>query len=52
MLPKVQLGSATIENLPVKVLATSRWGNNILGKPFFDGLKHWRIDDDTLIIVR
>jgi len=52
VLPKVQLGSATIENLPVKVFATDRWGHNILGKPFFDGLKDWRIGGDTLIIVR
>lgn len=51
VLPKVQLGSAIIENLPVKVFATSRWGN-LLGKPFFDQVKSWRIDGDTLIIVR
>ncbi len=51
VLPKVQLGSAVIENLPVKVFATNRSGN-MLGKPFFDGLKDWRISGDTLIIVR
>ncbi len=51
VLPRVQLGSAVIENLPVKVFATGRWGN-LLGKPFFDGLRDWRIDGDTLIIVR
>jgi aspartyl protease family protein len=51
VLPRVQLGSAIIENLPVKVLATGRWGN-VLGKPFFDQLKSWRVDGDTLIIVR
>jgi clan AA aspartic protease (TIGR02281 family) len=51
VLPKVQLGSTTIENLPVKVFATSRWGN-LLGKPFFEQFKDWRVDGDTLIIVR
>jgi len=51
VLPKAQLGTAIIENLPVKVFATDRW-YNILGKPFFEGLEHWRIDGDTLIIVR
>ena len=51
VLPKVQLGTAIIENLPVKVFATDRF-HNVLGKPFFDGLKDWRISGDTLIIVR
>ena len=51
VLPKVQLGTAVIENLPVKVFATDR-GLNVLGKPFFDGLKEWRIDGDALILVR
>jgi clan AA aspartic protease (TIGR02281 family) len=51
VLPKVQLGSTIIEGLPVKVVATNRWGN-VLGKPFFDQLKSWRIDGDTLVIVR
>ena len=51
VLPKVQLGSTVIENLPVKVFATNRSGN-LLGKPFLDGLRDWRIDGDTLIIVR
>ena len=51
VLPKVRLGSAVIENLPFKVVASNRRGN-LLGKPFFDGLKSWRIDGDTLIIVR
>lgn len=50
VLPKVQLGSAIIETLPVKVVATNRAGN-LLGKPFFDGLKEWRIEGDTLIVV-
>jgi clan AA aspartic protease (TIGR02281 family) len=52
VLRKVQLGTTVIEDLPVKVFATDRGGNNILGKPFFDGLKHWRIDGNTLIVVR
>jgi clan AA aspartic protease (TIGR02281 family) len=51
VLPRARLGATTIEGLSVKVFATSRWGN-VLGKPFFDQLKSWRIDDDTLIIVR
>jgi clan AA aspartic protease (TIGR02281 family) len=51
VLLKVQLGSTIIENLPVKVFATNRWGN-LLGKPFLDRLRDWRIDGDTLIIVR
>jgi clan AA aspartic protease (TIGR02281 family) len=51
VLLRAQLGSATIENLPVKVFATNRWGN-VLGKPFFDQLRSWRIDGDTLIIDR
>jgi aspartyl protease family protein len=51
VLPRVQLDSAIIENLPVKVFATSRWGN-LLGKPFLDQVKSWRIEGDTLIIVR
>lgn len=51
VLPKAQLASAVIENLPVKVFATDR-GSNILGKPFFDGFKEWRIDGDALILVR
>jgi clan AA aspartic protease (TIGR02281 family) len=51
VLPKAQLGSTIIENLPVKVFATSRRGN-LLGKPFFEQLKDWRVDGDTLIIVR
>ena len=51
VLPKVQLGSTIIEDLPVKVFATGRWGN-LLGKPFFDRLRDWRVEGDTLIIVR
>jgi clan AA aspartic protease (TIGR02281 family) len=51
VLPKVRLGSTVIENLPVKVFATNRWGN-VLGKTFFEQLKSWRVDGDTLIIVR
>lgn len=51
VLSKVQLDSAIIETLPVKVVATSRRGN-VLGKPFFEQVKSWRIDGDTLIIVR
>jgi clan AA aspartic protease (TIGR02281 family) len=50
VLPKVQLGTTIIENLPLKVFATGR-GHNILGKPFFDRLDEWRIDGDALIIV-
>ena len=49
VLPKVQLDSTTIDNLAVKVVATSRRGN-VLGKPFFEQLKSWRIDGDALII--
>jgi clan AA aspartic protease (TIGR02281 family) len=49
VLHKVQLGSAIIENLPVKVVATNR-SHNVLGKPFFEQFKSWRIDDDALII--
>jgi predicted aspartyl protease len=51
VLPKAQVGSAVIENLPVKVFATDR-GSNILGQPFFDNFKEWRIDGDALILVR
>jgi clan AA aspartic protease (TIGR02281 family) len=51
VLPKVQLGTAMIENLPVKVFATNR-GHSILGQPFFDGFKEWRIDGDALILAR
>jgi clan AA aspartic protease (TIGR02281 family) len=51
VLRKVQLGATMIQDLPVKVFATDR-GHNILGKPFFDGLKDWRISGDTLIIVQ
>ena len=51
VLAKVQLGSAVIDNLPLKVSATGRWGN-VLGKPFFEQFKSWRIDGDTLIMVR
>jgi clan AA aspartic protease (TIGR02281 family) len=51
VLPRARLGSATIEGLPVKVVATNR-SRNVLGKTFFDQFKSWRIDGDTLIIVR
>ena len=51
VLPRVQLGYATIKGLPVKVVATNRWGN-VLGKPFFEQFKSWRVDGDALIIVR
>ena len=51
VLPEVQLGTTIIEDLPVKVFATGRWGT-LLGKPFFEQFKDWRIDGDTLIIVR
>jgi clan AA aspartic protease (TIGR02281 family) len=51
VLSRVQLGSAIIEGLPVKVLATNRWGN-VLGKPFFEQFKSWRVDGGALIIVR
>ncbi len=50
VLPRAQLGSAVIENLPFKVFATDR-GSNILGQPFFDGLKEWRIDGDMLVVL-
>jgi aspartyl protease family protein len=50
VLPKAQLGTATIEHLPAKVFATQRW-RNVLGKPFLESLKDWRIDGDTLILV-
>jgi aspartyl protease family protein len=52
VLPKVRLGASIIENVPAKVFATGRWDHNILGKPFFDGLKYWRIDGDTLVVVQ
>jgi len=52
VLPKVQLGSATIENLAVTVFATYLPPQNILGKPFLDAHKDWRITGDTLIIVQ
>jgi clan AA aspartic protease (TIGR02281 family) len=52
VLPKMQLGSVTIENLPVKVLATYPLRDNILGKPFLDTHKDWRITGDTLIVVQ
>ena len=51
VLPKVRLGTAVIENLPVKVFATQR-SRNVLGKPFLERLKSWRVDGDTLIIVQ
>jgi clan AA aspartic protease (TIGR02281 family) len=51
VLPTVQLGSTIIENLPVKVVATNR-SRNLLGKPFFDRLKSWHVEGDTLIIVQ
>jgi clan AA aspartic protease (TIGR02281 family) len=50
-LPKVQLGATTIENLQLKVFATDRLGHNILGKPFLEGFKYWRADDDALIVL-
>lgn len=51
VLPRVRLGSATIKGLPVKVVATNRWGN-VLGKPFLEQFKSWHVDGDALIIVR
>lgn len=52
VLPKVGLGTATIEDVPAKVFATGRSDHNILGRPFLDALKYWRVDGDTLIIVQ
>jgi clan AA aspartic protease (TIGR02281 family) len=52
VLPNVQLGSATIENLAVTVFATYPPPQNILGKPFLDSHKGWRITGDTLIVVQ
>jgi clan AA aspartic protease (TIGR02281 family) len=52
VLPKVRLGAAIIENVPAKVFATGRADHNVLGKPFFDGLRYWRIDGDTLVVVQ
>ncbi len=52
VLPKVRLGASIIENIPAKVFATGREEHNILGKPFFDGLRYWRIDGDTLVVVQ
>jgi clan AA aspartic protease (TIGR02281 family) len=51
-LPKVQFGATTVENLQVKVFATDRLKHNILGKPFLEGFKRWRIEGDTLIIFQ
>jgi clan AA aspartic protease (TIGR02281 family) len=51
-LPVAQLGDTTVKNLQFKVFATDRLKHNILGKPFLEGFKYWRIDDDALIIVR
>jgi len=52
LLPKVRLGAFVIENLPAKVFATGRRDHNTLGKPFFDRLKYWRMDGDTLVVVQ
>jgi len=49
---KAQLDTTTIENLQFKVFATDRLGHNILGKPFLEGFKYWRADDDALILMR
>lgn len=50
-LPKVQFGATTIKDLQFKVFATDRLGHNILGKPFLEGFKYWRIEDDALIVM-
>jgi clan AA aspartic protease (TIGR02281 family) len=52
VLPKTQLGSVTIENLAISVFATYLPPQNILGKPFLDAHKGWRITGDTLIVVQ
>jgi clan AA aspartic protease (TIGR02281 family) len=51
VLPKALLGAAAIENLPFKVFATNR-SRNVLGKPFFERLKSWRVGGDSLILVQ
>lgn len=50
-LPSVQFGATTIKDLRVKVFATDFLRQNILGKPFLDGFKYWRIEDDALIVM-
>jgi clan AA aspartic protease (TIGR02281 family) len=52
VLPEVRLGASIIENVPATVFATGREENNILGKPFFDALRYWRVDGDTLVVVQ
>jgi len=51
MLPKAKLGDTTIDNLEFKVFATDRLPHNILGKPFLEGFKYWRVEDDALIVM-
>jgi clan AA aspartic protease (TIGR02281 family) len=50
-LPNVQFGATTIKDLRFKVFATGRLSNNILGKPFLEGFKYWRVEDDALIVM-
>ena len=49
-LPRAQFGDTTVKDLQFKVFATDRLPHNILGKPFLDGFKDWRVDDDALIV--
>lgn len=51
VLHKAHVGAAAVENLPVKVFATNRLGHNLLGTPFLESFKAWRIEDDVLTIV-
>lgn len=51
VLYKAHIGSAAVQSLPVKVLATNRLGHNLLGTPFLESFKAWRIEDDVLTIV-
>jgi aspartyl protease family protein len=49
-LPRAQFGDTTVKDVQFKVFATDRLKHNILGKPFLDGFKYWRVDDDALIL--
>jgi clan AA aspartic protease (TIGR02281 family) len=51
VLRKARAGAMVIDSLPVKVFATDRAGYNVLGTPFLESLKAWRIEDDALILV-
>jgi clan AA aspartic protease (TIGR02281 family) len=50
-LPNVQFGDTTIENVQFKVFATDRLKHNILGKPFLESFKYWRVEDDALVVL-